>query len=594
MTSGSEQDELERGLEDVGDTTVEEGEGPRFGQEFAGKYFVGEKIGSGGYGEVYRAEEIELGRPVALKVMRPGDAESEADRKRFQREAKIVAKLSEPTTVTLFDYGENEGRLYLAYEFVEGKTVGEWVEERGPMRPLEVLKMLEQVLDSLREAHERGIVHRDIKPANIMLYEHDRRGLGVKVLDFGIGKWLEGEDKDKTKLTREGSMMGTPRYMPPEQMKGQDVGPATDLWAMGVVSLEALMGRHVVQSSNSMEVSSAILDSNQEPFVVPGDVDVPPFFREILEKLMKKSKGERYSCADAVLEDIAELKRREENTPVGEQQIVSRDRAQTSSGGQTQESETHEEGARSEEGGEEQNGWIETVRRVGVLTGVISVLLGVGVWWVSSGVESGGESGAESSQFIEELEEQATTNTSGMTSVVGDVGGRDIGADSGVDAGGLDASKDTVGDVQKDSARNDVRAGDGEGRGKEDTGEPAQVAEESQRDQERGEKEGVGDGAAGAGGDEQSGGERGGEEGQRAAGKTRGTEEGKDGEETTGENVENEGAKDEQSVGSNEKTEGQNGVADGEETQKESGGSEEKKQEDVDQSSDDFEVWGVE
>lgn len=283
-----------------------------YGKEFAGKYHVGEQIGSGGYGKVYRAREIELDRDVALKVLDPSDVDHEHKRRRFLREARLVAGLEEPQTITLYDYGESEGLLYLAFEYVEGQTLGEYVAEKGALSPYEVLKLLEQILDSLQEAHEQGVLHRDVKPGNVMVYEHDRRGLEIKVLDFGIGKFLEEEkERQKTQLTREGSMMGTPRYMSPEQMKGRELGPEADLWSVGVVALEALMGEHVIESSQAMVIQSEILEKKQEPFVVPEDQDVPVFFRRILEKLLRKSRTQRYDSAKQVQEDIAKLRHRE-------------------------------------------------------------------------------------------------------------------------------------------------------------------------------------------------------------------------------------------------------------------------------------------
>lgn len=283
-----------------------------YGKEFAGRYHVGETLGKGGYGRVYRAKEIELERDVALKVLQSErDEYSEKTRKRFIREAKLVAGLQEPHTIKLYDYGEADGYLYLAFEYVDGQTLGEFVSSRGPLKPLTLAKLLEQILDSLHEAHEQGVLHRDIKPGNIMVYEHERRGLEVKVLDFGIGKMLEREDREVTKLTAEGTMMGTPRYMSPEQMRGDELGPPTDLWSVGVVALESLIGERVIKSSRALEVTSQILEPGPEPFRVPPTVDVPPFFRQLIEKLLQKSVSDRYQTTDEVLEDLAELRQRE-------------------------------------------------------------------------------------------------------------------------------------------------------------------------------------------------------------------------------------------------------------------------------------------
>lgn len=283
-----------------------------FGKEFAeGRYRVGQKLGQGGYAEVYRAHEPEIDRDVALKILRTNKEGTYSDRlrKRFLREAKLVASLTEPHTIKLYDYGEEDGLLYLAFEYVEGETLGERLRREGPLKPLMVVKLLEQVLDSLKEAHDRGILHRDIKPGNIMLYEHERRGVEVKVLDFGIGKFVREQQKI-TQLTAEGRMIGTPRYMSPEQMRGSDnLGPACDLWAVGMVAYECLVGRPAVETDDAMAMMSRILDADK-PFKLPSEIQVPEFLRQMVERLLQKDVNRRYEDAAEVLRDLEEFKTR--------------------------------------------------------------------------------------------------------------------------------------------------------------------------------------------------------------------------------------------------------------------------------------------
>lgn len=280
-----------------------------FGQAF-GPYHIGKKIGEGGYAVVFRATEVELERDVALKVLKPNARGEYGDtvKKRFMREARMVANLKSEHTVQLYAHGEEDGLLFLAFEFVEGETLAAYLRREGALPPLQVVKLLEQILEALEEAHSRGLIHRDIKPANIMVFAHNRRGLQAKVLDFGIGKFIRDQQK-LTQLTAEGRLIGTPRYMSPEQMyQAEGLGPGVDIWAVGMIAYELLVGKRAIASTDPMEVTSRIL--NDSAFKLPPDAGVPQFLREIVEKMLRKDVAKRYQSTSDILRDLENFRMR--------------------------------------------------------------------------------------------------------------------------------------------------------------------------------------------------------------------------------------------------------------------------------------------
>ena len=183
---------------------------------------------------VYAAQDRRLDRRVAVKVM-PVAATEPAERQRFVREARSAAGLSHPNAVAVFDAGEADDHLYLVMEFVDGRTLADLLAERGPFEPAEATEIITPVLAALGHAHAAGIVHRDVKPSNIMVSDDGT----VKLLDFGIARRF---DDLAGAITVEGQMVGTPKYLAPEQVEGGPVSPATDLYAVGVVLFEMLTG----------------------------------------------------------------------------------------------------------------------------------------------------------------------------------------------------------------------------------------------------------------------------------------------------------------------------------------------------------------
>jgi eukaryotic-like serine/threonine-protein kinase len=189
---------------------------------FDGRYRIVRKLGSGGMANVYLAEDEELGRRVAIKILNDRYANDEDFIERFRREAKSAASLSHPNIVSIYDRGEAEGTYYIAMEVIEGRSLKELVLTRGPLPITDAIHYARQMLEALRFAHRHGIIHRDIKPHNTLIGEQ-----GLKVTDFGIARY------GPSQMTEAGSIMGTAQYLSPEQARGAPVTASSDLYSWG-------------------------------------------------------------------------------------------------------------------------------------------------------------------------------------------------------------------------------------------------------------------------------------------------------------------------------------------------------------------------
>ena len=276
-------------------------------------YRIGERLGAGGMGEVYKAEDIRLGRFVALKIL-PASYQYDPDRReRFFREARAASALRSPNIAAIYDLGESDDAAYIAMEYVEGELLSHKIES-GPLPICETLDIAMQIADALDQAHSSGIVHRDIKSANVIVTD---RGL-VKVLDFGLAKLIGGEgrraessDDPTVRLGQEtavGVVLGTVAYMSPEQALGRVVDHRTDLFSLGVVGYEMLAARLPFEGDSSTEVIDRLV--HQEPLAVARfNYSVPHELERIIRKALEKDPDYRYQSAREMYIDLRNLRR---------------------------------------------------------------------------------------------------------------------------------------------------------------------------------------------------------------------------------------------------------------------------------------------
>lgn len=261
---------------------------PEIGSTIA-HFKILERLGRGGMGVVYKARDLRLGRLAALKFMTSDDEASEAARQRFLREAQAASALDHPNVCTLYEIGETaDGQTFLAMAFCEGETLRSRL-RRGPLDPRAAVEIAIQVADGLAAAHARGIIHRDVHPGNILVSD----GL-VKIVDFGVARL-----SDQTRMTQDGVMVGTVSYAAPEQVCGEEVGPAADLWSLGVVLYEAIAGCLPFRASSVPALFLNILEGNPPPLE-----GVTPEIERVLTTALQKLPEQRYPSAGAMRADL--------------------------------------------------------------------------------------------------------------------------------------------------------------------------------------------------------------------------------------------------------------------------------------------------
>ena len=263
--------------------------------ERVGGYDVEEHLGGGGMGVVYRARDVRLGRPVALKFLPPHLAmHPEAD-ERFVREARAAAALEHPHVATIHEIGQTEnGRRYIAMAYYEGETLKQTIKRGGALPVEEAIRYAEQIAEALSAAHEAGIVHRDVKPANVMVTEDGT----VKLLDFGLAQAAA-----ETRLTETGRQPGTAAYMSPEQVRGEEVDPRTDLWALGALLYEILSGERPFEGTRRTAILHAVLHEEPPP-VAERRPEIPGGLAKVVHRCLEKSSEKRYPSAEALRDDL--------------------------------------------------------------------------------------------------------------------------------------------------------------------------------------------------------------------------------------------------------------------------------------------------
>lgn len=287
---------------------------PTIGDVIAGKYRVEGELGRGAYGVVFRAEQEELGRHVAVKTLLPQAFLQKDIVQRFHREAQLISRLDHPNIIRLYDYGMDEGLLYMAVEYVEGRTLMDVIERDAPVEPVRARALALQILDALVHAHAQGIVHRDLKPDNIVLLRtrttDEREFEVVKILDFGISKLLRGDEESNgpkgrghnqkalKSLTQDGTVLGTPHYMSPENIVGDPIDHRADLYAFGVILYELLIGKHPFDAPSPSAVMVRHLRDDPP--------DLPDHLRETvfnvaIHRCLEKQPWDRISSASELI-----------------------------------------------------------------------------------------------------------------------------------------------------------------------------------------------------------------------------------------------------------------------------------------------------
>lgn len=255
-------------------------------------------------GKVYRAEQAPLGRVCAVKVLNPsyaGDQDPEFH-KRFFLEASIASKLTHPNTVTIFDYGKTEDDIYfMAMEYLEGLTLHRAIKMCGTLPEARVLHIAAQICRALREAHGLGVIHRDLKPANIFLVEHGDEEDFVKVLDFGLVKEMDPKAGDE-QLTQTGLFMGSPKYMAPEQIRGEHVDARTDIYSLGVMLYEMLTGKAPFERNTSVNTLMAHVNDAPPPLRTTNpNITVSQPLEDLVMRCLEKEAERRFSSMDELL-----------------------------------------------------------------------------------------------------------------------------------------------------------------------------------------------------------------------------------------------------------------------------------------------------
>ena len=265
---------------------------------FDGRYRIVRKLGSGGMANVYLAEDEELGRRVAIKILNDRHANDEQFVERFRREAKHAAGLSHPSIVSIYDRGEAEGTYYIAMEYLEGRSLKELISSRGPAPVSIAIEYARQILSALRVSHRNGLIHRDIKPHNVLVDGEGR----LKVTDFGIAR------AGPSQMTEAGSIVGTAQYLSPEQAQGAPVSESSDLYSVGIVLYELLTGEVPFNGESPVEIAMKHLSKVPAPPSrlrpeIPHDLDL------VVMRALAKHSDERYQSADEMDADLARVAR---------------------------------------------------------------------------------------------------------------------------------------------------------------------------------------------------------------------------------------------------------------------------------------------
>ena len=286
---------------------------PLLGRTLDEKYRLDERLGTGGMGTVYRATHLLIDRPVAIKVLNSRYVEDEAAQVRFRREARAAGRLQHANAVTVTDFGStSDGLVYIVMELLEGYTLRDVLAREAPLDVARAVSIMLQISSAVAAAHDAGIIHRDLKPANIFIVQRKDAPPFVKVLDFGIAKLAAealDDDDDPQTLTQVGAMIGTPRYMSPEQCDGRHLTPAADVYSLGIILYEMLTGTTPFNGTSPLAIAikhSSHVPRSPREFVAT----IPVALEEIVLHTLEKKPEERPKDAEAFRQELYEVAER--------------------------------------------------------------------------------------------------------------------------------------------------------------------------------------------------------------------------------------------------------------------------------------------
>ncbi|HSQ62995.1 MAG TPA: serine/threonine-protein kinase, partial [Polyangiaceae bacterium] len=280
------------------------------GSTLVGKYKITREIGRGGMAAVYEAEQLALGKRVAIKILAAELTHSNIVIERFFREARAAASIQSPYIVDVYDSGRLEdGRPFIAMEFLDGESLYDRMARIRLIDPQTTVRIMAHCAKGLMKAHAAGIVHRDLKPENIFIVKNEDGDELAKLLDFGLAKFYAPmkTDEKTARLTREGAVFGTPAYMSPEQVKGQgNVDHRADLWALGCMAYECLIGRPVWNTDQGVAMTFAAIAT--APLPIPSKVrpDLPPKFDDWFRKALERDPNKRFQSAKELADSLKE------------------------------------------------------------------------------------------------------------------------------------------------------------------------------------------------------------------------------------------------------------------------------------------------
>ena len=284
----------------------EEGVDPLVGAEIAGRYRVDRRVASGGMGDVYEGEHIELGRRVAIKVLSPSYSRNEEAVARFLREARSASRIDHPAIVDIIDLGRlDSGEPYLVMELLDGEDLADVIAREAPVTPARVVELLGPVAQALDAVHEQGILHRDIKPANIFLSARSDGSVKPKLLDFGLAALREAPDEEK--LTRDGIVVGTPHYVSPEAAEGEPVDQRTDVYSLGLVAFELLAGTLPFDGEKPMSLLYAKVRRPAPTLTAKTGRSFDPDIERLIGRTLSRTPSKRPETCGELLRELQKI-----------------------------------------------------------------------------------------------------------------------------------------------------------------------------------------------------------------------------------------------------------------------------------------------